>query len=124
MHAFAHVNGLDVASPCKASWNAIKGDNRARHFALCEKNVYNISAMTAKEVTDLVERTEDKFCGRLDRRREGSKSSRLESAAKRVRRNFRRLERLGVDNIRSWGTNRASSAYIYGWGDNLPDATL
>ena len=50
----------------------MKGDNRARHCALCEKHVYNISAMTAKEVTDLVERIENEFCGRLDRRRDGT----------------------------------------------------
>ena len=66
------VNGLDVASPCKASWNAMQGNDRARLCALCDKHVYNIAAMTADEVADLVKRTEGDFCGRLYRRRDGT----------------------------------------------------
>jgi hypothetical protein len=66
------VNGLDIASPCKASWNAMKGDDRARLCALCDKHVYNIATMTVAEVTDLVKETEGEFCGRLYRRRDGT----------------------------------------------------
>ena len=66
------VNGLDVASPCKVSWNAMKGDDRARLCSLCDKHVYNIAAMTVIEVAKLVKETEGEFCGRLYRRRDGT----------------------------------------------------
>lgn len=66
------VNGLSIASPCKASWNAMTGDDRARHCALCDKHVYNIAALTSVEVVDLVKRTEGEFCGRLHMRRDGT----------------------------------------------------
>lgn len=63
---------LQIASPCPASWAEMKGDDRARHCAACDKQVYNISAMTSEEVVALIERTEGHFCGRLYRRRDGS----------------------------------------------------
>src|SRR6516162_8887116 len=37
---------LRVASPCPADWNAMQGDDRVRFCGQCEKNVYNLSAMT------------------------------------------------------------------------------
>lgn len=66
------INGLDVASPCKASWNAMLGDERARFCGHCEKHVYNIAAMTSDDVGELIRRTEGEFCGRLYRRRDGT----------------------------------------------------
>jgi hypothetical protein len=66
------INGLNVASPCKASWNAMAGDDRARFCGLCEKHVYNIASLQAAEVEDLIRRTEGDFCARLYRRRDGT----------------------------------------------------
>jgi hypothetical protein len=66
------INGLEIASPCPASWNAMTGDDRARFCALCEKHVYNIAALTTPEVVALIARTEGNFCGRIYRRRDGT----------------------------------------------------
>ena len=63
------INGLTIASPCPASWNAMAGDDRARHCGLCDKQVYNVAAMTGPDVVDLIRRTEGEFCARLYRRR-------------------------------------------------------
>jgi hypothetical protein len=66
------IDGLEIASPCPASWNAMEGDERARFCATCEKHVYNIAAMTNPEVISLIERTEGRFCARIYRRRDGT----------------------------------------------------
>ncbi len=66
------VNALTIASPCKASWNAMEGDDRARFCGHCDKHVYNIATLTRMEVSDLVRRTEGDFCGQLYRRRDGT----------------------------------------------------
>jgi hypothetical protein len=66
------INGLEIASPCKASWNAMAGDERARFCGMCEKHVYNIASLQAAEVEDLIRRTEGNFCARLYRRRDGT----------------------------------------------------
>src|ERR1700739_78711 len=47
------VNDLRIASPCTAEWDAMTGDNRVRHCALCHLNVYNISEMTTREIRNL-----------------------------------------------------------------------
>jgi hypothetical protein len=66
------INGLEIASPCPASWNAMKGDDRTRFCATCEKHVYNLAALTTPEVVSLIERTEGRFCARIYRRRDGT----------------------------------------------------
>lgn len=66
------INGLAIASPCPASWNAMTGDDRARFCATCAKHVYNIAALTGPEVASLIERTEGRFCARIYRRRDGT----------------------------------------------------
>jgi hypothetical protein len=66
------LNTVRIASPCRASWNAMEGDDRARFCGTCRKHVYNLSALTAAEAVALVERTEGRLCGRFYRRRDGS----------------------------------------------------
>ena len=63
---------IGVASPCTADWATMNGDERVRHCALCNKNVYNLSAMTRSEVEALIKEKEGKFCGRFFRRADGT----------------------------------------------------
>lgn len=63
---------IRIASPCKASWDAMKGDDAVRFCGQCEKNVYNISVLSAGEIRDLVERKEGRLCVRLYRRADGT----------------------------------------------------
>src|SRR5262249_35024394 len=66
------LNEIRIASPCSANWNAMKGDEQVRFCADCGKNVYNLSAITADEGANLLEKTEGRACVRLYRRRDGT----------------------------------------------------
>ena len=63
---------LRVASPCPADWNAMQGDERVRFCGQCEKNVYNLSAMTHVEAEDLIREKEGKLCVRFYQRTDGT----------------------------------------------------
>lgn len=67
-----NLEDVRIASPCKASWRKMKGDNRVRNCAKCSLNVYNISEMTREEVAQLITKTEGRLCIRLWRRRDGT----------------------------------------------------
>jgi hypothetical protein len=64
---------IHVASPCTADWERMTGDNRVRHCAQCNLNVYNFAEMTSREVADLVAASKGhRLCGRLYRRADGT----------------------------------------------------
>ena len=67
-----NLEGVRIASPCRASWRKMKGDDRVRNCAKCSLNVYNISEMTREEAAELIANTEDRLCIRLWRRRDGT----------------------------------------------------
>ena len=48
------LSDIRVASPCPADWNKMVGDERVRHCAECNLNVYNLSAMTERQVQALI----------------------------------------------------------------------
>lgn len=48
------LENIHVAAPCPAPWSQMTGDNRVRHCAECNLNVYNISEMTRSEAEDLI----------------------------------------------------------------------
>lgn len=62
---------LRQATPCPASWEGMVGDDTVRHCALCEKNVYDFSGLTALEAAQLLHDREGDVCARLHRRRDG-----------------------------------------------------
>ena len=62
---------IRIAKPCDQTWTAMKGDEQVRHCGACQKNVYNIAAMTETEVEALIRRTEGHFCARIYRRTDG-----------------------------------------------------
>ena len=66
------LEGLRVASPCKADWNAMAGDERVRFCGQCQKNVYNLSGMARAEAEALVHGAEGKLCIRMFRRADGT----------------------------------------------------
>ncbi len=63
---------VSVASPCKERWDGMVGDERVRHCSRCDKNVYNLSGMTAEEVVALVEAREGDICVRYFKRADGT----------------------------------------------------
>ena len=66
------LDGLTIASPCPASWDAMTGDDRVRFCASCSKYVYNVSDLTASEALAVIAGTEEGTCLRLYRRKDGT----------------------------------------------------
>lgn len=61
-----------VASPCNASWEAMRGDDRVRFCGICEKHVYNLSGMSAAEAGALLASRGDALCVRFFQRADGT----------------------------------------------------
>jgi hypothetical protein len=65
------LDDLQIASPCKADWAQMQGDERVRFCGRCEKYVYNLSEMSREEsVALLLEKGE--ACVRMARRADGT----------------------------------------------------
>ena len=72
MNATELLGRVKIASPCRARWQDMTGDDRSRYCHQCRKHVYDFSAMPAKEVADLIRAKEGRLCGRFYRRRDGT----------------------------------------------------
>lgn len=66
------LDDLRVASPCEEPWEGMTGDAQVRFCGRCEKNVYNLSAMTRAEAERLLEATEGSLCVRMYQRADGT----------------------------------------------------
>lgn len=66
------LDDLRVASPCHERWDEMTGDEQARHCARCDKNVYNLSAMTREAAEALLRQREGRVCVRYYRRSDGT----------------------------------------------------
>jgi hypothetical protein len=68
------LNDLRIASPCQASWDKMKGNDRVRFCDLCSRHVYSISNLTTTEASDLIQQAEGRrhLCVRLYRRKDGT----------------------------------------------------
>ena len=67
------LDQVRVASPCKAEWNEMLGDERVRFCLSCEKNVYNLSSMTKDDAESLLrERLGNDLCVRFYQRSDGT----------------------------------------------------
>lgn len=66
------LDGVRIASPCKASWDDMVGDERVRFCGKCEKNVYDLSAMSRAEAEALLATHEGQLCARIYRRADGT----------------------------------------------------
>lgn len=72
----AWLDGISVASPCPAEWDAMAGDDRCRFCSQCKLHVFDLSAMTRPEAEKLVRSTAgagaDRLCVRFARRADGT----------------------------------------------------
>jgi hypothetical protein len=62
---------IQIASPCPASWDKMRGDERVRFCGLCRLNVYDLSQMSRAEAQKLVLEREGRMCVRFFRREDG-----------------------------------------------------
>ncbi len=61
----------EIASPCSEDWDAMVGDDRVRHCSRCQKNVYDLSALTAEEAARILAERGER-CIRFFRRKDGT----------------------------------------------------
>jgi hypothetical protein len=67
--AFTRVR---IASPCSASWEEMKGDDRVRFCKHCDLQVFNLSGLSEREAEELITETEGRLCVRFYRRADGT----------------------------------------------------
>src|SRR5579862_1949596 len=63
---------IKIAKPCPARWADMGGDDRVRFCDHCRKNVYNLSAMSASEATELLQSRGGDLCARIYQRADGT----------------------------------------------------
>ncbi len=65
------LDRICIAMPCSIGWDNMKGNDEVRLCGGCNKNVYNISAMSKKRAEQILQETE-RPCVRLYRNADGS----------------------------------------------------
>src|SRR5215510_4290364 len=60
-----------VRRPCSVSWASMSGNDQARLCAVCERHVYDLSALSSNEAETLLGRDEERICVRLTRGPDG-----------------------------------------------------
>jgi hypothetical protein len=71
----ARVTSLEeirIASPCSASWEEMRGNDRVRFCNHCRLHVYNLSSMSRQEALALVAQKEERLCVQFYRRSDGT----------------------------------------------------
>lgn len=66
------LDNIRIASPCRADWNAMTGDEHARHCNQCDKQVFNLSEMTRPEAEALIHEHNGELCARYYKRHDGT----------------------------------------------------
>ncbi len=66
------LDGIRIASPCHADWNAMTGTDQQRFCPECRQDVYNLSALTTAEALELVGGSGPMPCVRFYRRADGT----------------------------------------------------
>jgi hypothetical protein len=66
------LNNLEVAKPCPANWDDMRGDDRVRHCSDCKLDVYNVSEMTPRQAEEFLRQASGRICLRFYRRADGT----------------------------------------------------
>lgn len=66
------LNNVRVASPCDVPWSSMKGDDHVRLCDACNKDVFNLSALTREEAERLIIEKRGKLCINYYQRRDGT----------------------------------------------------
>jgi hypothetical protein len=66
------LDNVRVATPCRANWDRMLGDDRVRHCNDCNKNVFNLSAMTRDQAEALIVAKNGDLCARYYQRTDGT----------------------------------------------------
>ncbi len=65
---------IQIASPCRVSWDSMEGDDITRFCGLCHLNVYDLSAMGSKDAEEFLQSrvSNERVCVRFFRRHDGT----------------------------------------------------
>jgi hypothetical protein len=66
------LEDIRVATPCRADWNEMLGDDRVRFCTKCSKQVFNLSELTRAEAEALIAERHGGLCGRYYQRADGT----------------------------------------------------
>ncbi len=66
------LENIRIASPCRADWNEMTGDDRVRTCAACAKQVFNLSEMTRAEAEAVLAEKHGNLCARYYQRQDGT----------------------------------------------------
>jgi Carboxypeptidase regulatory-like domain len=66
------LENLRIAAPCPAEWNKMEGDERVRFCHLCQKSVYDVSALTRRQAEALLRKNGTTICTVIYRRQDGT----------------------------------------------------
>ncbi len=80
------LSTLTVKSPCKEPWTAMRGDDRVRHCARCDKDVFDLSALRREEAEALLAASHGSLCVRYFVRPDGTVMTSECAPARRTRR--------------------------------------
>ncbi len=84
------LQNAEIATPCPARWEDMKGDERVRFCDQCSLHVYNVAELTEAEAERLIRETEGRLCGRIYRRADGTILTRDCPTGVKVRRKLAR----------------------------------
>ena len=65
------LNRLVIASPCQESWQTMSDGESTRFCSRCQKRVYDLAALEAREIEALIQATQGRLCARITRDRSG-----------------------------------------------------
>ncbi len=68
----SRLDDVKIATPCQARWDDMIGDDKVRFCGKCQKDVFNLSAMTRDDAETLLREKGDSMCARLYRRADGT----------------------------------------------------
>jgi hypothetical protein len=104
-----NFGAFHIASPCPKSWETMIGDERVRHCSECNLNVYNLSAMTEREIEQLVQAHQGRrLCARFYQRADGTVLTR--DCPWSLRKMARRASRFGAAVLTACMSTTASMA--------------
>jgi hypothetical protein len=65
------LDQIEIPQPCPMPWRKMKGDARVRFCPQCQKNVYNLSAMSRAEAEQVLAEHQESLCAQIRRDRNG-----------------------------------------------------
>jgi hypothetical protein len=66
------LDSIRIPQPCSVGWEQMSGDDRTRFCNECNKQVYDLSAMTRRQAEALIEISRGKLCARITRQQDGT----------------------------------------------------